>query len=281
MNILFATLVAITNCCGSITVETRGARMVSYVPAVGEEVLARLSDGSGGIPLCWPWFANDGPTPDCRRHGCIRDREFAIVRRTTDELVLRLVSDGETRRHFPHDFELTLAFRLGAALEISLTGRNTGGTSFPVTEMFHPYFRVGDAARCTVRGVDGCRYRDNRHPELGEDRIWKGDYPIGDGSRVFEFRADASHVWELEDPALGRRLVFTSAGDLKTVVWNPGPATLAAANVTSKFKPGEWRTFVCVENGTAYRDRAYVLKPGESHVLRRTVRVVAASRRPR
>ena len=136
MNILFATLVAITNCCGSITVETRGARMVSYVPAVGEEVLARLSDGSGGIPLCWPWFANDGPTPDCRRHGCIRDREFAIVRRTTDELVLRLVSDGETRRHFPHDFELTLAFRLGAALEISLTGRNTGGTPFPVTEMF-------------------------------------------------------------------------------------------------------------------------------------------------
>lgn len=268
-----ADTVVLKNAHGTLKVETFGARAVSYVPAGSGEVLASLSDGTGGMPLCWPWFANEGPSPDCRRHGVARYSDFRVLEKTDRELSLRLASNDGTRRDFPHDFELTVSFRLGAELTITVTGVNTGTTPFPVTEMIHPYFRVGSAPECVVRGVDGFRYQDNRHPELGDQRVWSGDYPIGDGSRVFEFNYPGVHRWLLEDPALKRTLHFTGEGDLKMVVWNPGPATLQAANVTSHLKPGEWRNFVCVENGTTYRDRAYVLKPGERHVLRRTIRV--------
>ena len=266
-------VVEIGNRYGTLKVDTFGARAVSYVPAGGSEVLASLSDGTGGMPLCWPWFANEGPSADCRRHGVARYSKFGVAAKSGGELSLRLVSDAETRKHFPHDFELTVTFQLGEELTILVTGRNTGTDAFPVTEMIHPYFRVGSAADCVVRGVDGFRYQDNRHPELGDQRIWNGDYPIEDGSRVFEFNYQGVHRWLLEDPVIGRTLRFTGEGDLKTVVWNPGPATLQAANVTSHLKPGEWKTFVCVENGTTYRDRAYVLQPGERHVLRRTILV--------
>lgn len=272
---LTASIVALTNLCGSVSVDTFGGRVTSYVPAGGEEVLATLQDGSGGIALCWPWFANDGPE-GCRRHGLARYREFAVVGRTEtprrSELVLRLVSDADTRRAFPHDFELTLVVRLADRLTLRLIGENTGREPFCVTEMLHPYFRVGDARKCVVRGVDGLAYRDNVHPELGDTRVWCGDYAIGEGSKVFAFgNPKVVHTLELDDSVLNRTLAFVSSNDLKAVVWSPGEATAKGRNVTSKLAPGEWKTFVCVENGTCYGDCAYELKPGERHVLERSI----------
>jgi len=270
-------ILTLTNLCGSVSVDTLGARVVSYVPAGGKEVLASLADGSGGVALCWPWFANDGPE-GCRRHGVARYHEFAEVSRSesprASELRLRLLSNAATRREFPYDFSLTLVIRLEKQLTLRLIGENTGKESFSVTEMFHPYFRVGDARRCVVRGLDGLTFRDNVHPELGDDRVWRGDYAVEDGSKVFAFaNPKGLHTFELEDPIFDRALVFTSSNDLKTVVWSPGEASARGRNVTSHLAPGEWKTFVCVENGTCYGDHAYVLMPGERHELVRTIGV--------
>jgi len=274
---MLASVLTLTNLCGSVSVDMSGGRVVSYVPAGGEEVLAQLEDGSGGVALCWPWFANDGPKR-CRRHGVARYHDFVETSRTespyVSELRLRLRSDGETRQAFPHDFDLTLVVRLEKQLTLRLIGENTGKESFSVTEMIHPYFRVGDARQCVVRGLDGLSFRDNVHPELGDARIWHGDCAVADGSKVFSFgRPDGLHMFELEDPVLDRTLTFTSSNDLKTVVWSPGEASGKGSNVTSKLAPGEWKRFVCVENGTCYGNQAYELKPGERHELVRTIGV--------
>ena len=272
---ILASILTLTNLCGAVRVDTFGGRVTSYVPVGGEEVLAALQEGSGGIALCWPWFANDGPA-GCRRHGVARYREFTEVSRTESprrsELVLRLVSDAETRQEFPFDFALTLIVLLEDRLTIRLVGENTGNEPFAVTEMLHPYFRTGDARRCVVRGIDGLTFRDNVHPELGDARVWRGDYAVAEGSKVFAFaEPDAPHALELTDPVLGRTLAFTSSGDCKAVVWSPGEKSANGKDVTSTLAPGEWKTFVCVENGTCYGDRAYVLKPGERHVLERAI----------
>ena len=271
---LMAMLITLTNLWGTVCVDTCGARAVSYVPTGHDEVFANLQDGSGGVALCWPWFANDGPS-GCRRHGVARYHEFAVVRKEETpqraELALRLVSDAATRREFPYDFALTVVFRLEARLTVELIGENTGRVPFRVTEMLHPYFRVGAARACRVTGLDGCSYRDAAHPELGETRVWRDDYAVTEGARIFAFPAGRAHEVALHDPILARRLVLTSAGDLKTVVWSPGEASAKGTNVTSRLAPDEWRTFVCVENGTCYADRAYVIAPGERHVLTRTI----------
>lgn len=277
IGLLMATVITLTNMWGSLAVDTVGARAVSYVPSGQEEVLAPLQDGSGGIALCWPWFAMSGPA-GCRRHGVARYHDFTLVRRDESaqfsELTLRLVSNDETRRAFPHDFALTAVFRLEKTLTVELIGENTGKDSFCVSEMLHPYFRVGSVRECRVTGFSGCTYRDAAHPELGESRVWQGDYAVTEGARIFAFPVDGMHAISLQDPVLGRTLALTSCGDIKTVVWSPGETSARGTNVTSQLASGEWRTFVCVENGTCYADRAYTLAPGERHVLSRTIELL-------
>ena len=232
MNVLFAAIVALTNLCGVVGVDTHGARVASYVPASGGEIFFTSATGTGGMPLCWPWFAGLGPSASSRRHGIARYRDFTVVSEKVhsprdSELTLRLVSDAETRREFPHDFSLTVSIRLADRLIVTMTGENTGSDPFPVTEALHPYLAVEDSRRCEVRGVE-----------------------------TFEctlFRTGS-----------GRALTFTCAGG-GFRIWRPNPESHSSKTVSS-LAPGDWKRFICVESGTFAN--AYLLNPGEKHVLR-------------
>ena len=57
MTPVLATIVALTNLMGTVEIDTRGARVTSYVPVGGSEVFFASKTGTGGMPLCWPWFA--------------------------------------------------------------------------------------------------------------------------------------------------------------------------------------------------------------------------------
>ena len=234
---LFAAIIAITNLCGAVGVDTHGARVVSYVPVCGSEVFFTSETGTGGMPLCWPWFAGLGPD-GARRHGIARYLDFSVENVTNrtpwdSEIILRLESCEATRRFFPHDFTLTVSVRLTERLSVSMTGENTGNEPFAVTEAFHPYFAVGDTVR----------------------------------SRVEERK---NHERRLVDPADGGELSLTcSGGGFR--VWRPNRESHLSKSV-SAIKPGDWRRFICVEFGTFTSDRVHVLKPGERHTLAGTIR---------
>lgn len=235
---------------------------MSYVPADGDEILAQLSDGTGGIPLCWPWFSDLGPE-GCRRHGLARYQPFSILRRSespsSSELILQLESNDEIRKEFGKDFRLTVTYRLSDGLSIEMTGENTGVASFGVTEMFHPYLRVGEVAECKLKGL--------------------GNPFIGVGPQLVDLPSAEEHVYELEDSVLGRTIRLSSSGDRTVVVWNPGNGVRRAANMTSVLAPDEWRHFVCMENGTARKEDAYLLPPGGRHALALTIRAVKAEKK--
>lgn len=248
MGVFLATVLTLTNLFGSVTLETHGARVTSYVPAGGSETLRVLPSGTGGWMLCWPWFGGNKPCDEAPRHGLVRYREFEVVSRCTSEIVLRQVSDSETRKVFPHDWSCTVAIGLDEkGLTVSVTGENTGQTPFAVTEAMHPYFRVSTPQTCQVTGL----------PE---------PYVVQGGpSRVFPF-ATRAHVYRLEDAGAGRTFSCASSGDIELAVWNPGEKGHLSKSVTS-LGPEDWKTFVCVENGTLTSHEAYVLKPGEKHLL--------------
>ena len=243
MMTLFAALVAMTNMCGVVTVDTHGARVVSYIPKGGEEVFFVSETGTGGMPLCWPWFAGNGPCKDSRRHGIARYKDFEVVgaeRIGNDStLTLRLKSDDETRRLFPHDFTLTVKVRMNDRLTVSMVGENTGKTPFSVTEAFHPYFSVSHSGKCIVEDIDSDEYR-------------------------------------LVDPVRVRTLSFTDEGEKGRYIWRPSPKSHLSKSV-SPIMADDWLRFICVENGTFKKDEAYILKPGESHTLTRVIRLTSAS----
>jgi D-hexose-6-phosphate mutarotase len=239
MTFFLATIIALTNGCGVVSVDTHGARVVSYVPEGGEEVFFASDTGTGGMPLCWPWFAGMGPREDSPRHGIARYRDFEVVSRkhaeNTTTLTLRLKSDAATRAIFPHDFALTVSVRMNDRLTVSMTGENTGCDPFTVTEAFHPYFAVGDSGKCAMGGVE-------------------------------------APLYTLDDPVLGRTFEFADGAACDRRLWRPNPESHLSKTV-SAIGADDWRRFVCVESGALKPGSAYVLKPGESHTLTRTIRL--------
>ena len=253
MAMCIASLVVLTNAYGRLSVDTHGARAVSYVPSGGTEVFATLSYGTGGMPLCWPWYC-DGGGSGSRRHGIARYEDFRVVRRHESpdaaELELWLDSSDATKAEFPFDFSLSVVFRLAeAGMSVAMTAMNTGDRPFCVTEMFHPYFAVANPRSCRVEG------------SFGSVAVSCG------GSHRHLFPDDGRHAYLLSDPDGGRRIALSGSGDRGLVVWNPGPRPAAGAKITSRLAPDDWRRFVCVENGTFESAQAYELAPGESHTL--------------
>ena len=84
----------------------------------------------------------DGTAYPMRQHGLARTSRFECVAQEDRGCRLCLRADDATRRSYPYDFELELAYRIDdATLAIEGTVRNAGATGMPVSFGFHPAFR--------------------------------------------------------------------------------------------------------------------------------------------
>lgn len=209
----------------------------------------------GGIPICWPWAVHEGP-PGCRAHGIVRYKEWSVISRSDDAVVLSLDDDAATRAEWPYRFHVELTYRLTDELDVEFKVKNTDSRSFACTELFHPYFRVGDVCRCRITGTDKAQYFWRKESDAGERRNWRGDFDCERFAEpvpgfVFE---ENGHRHVLIDTVFGRELCICYSGNRKLVIW------------------GDHR-FVCVEGGSLYRDCAYELEPGQIHRLGMSIRL--------
>src|SRR5258707_11175333 len=141
----------------------RSERLVAEISPHGAELI-RLQDRdskdllwngcakwwTGRAPLLFPIVGGlpnnavmiDGETFSMRQHGFARDKQFSIVGASASGCSFRLASDDKTRRQFPFDFVLEVAFVIeGAALRIGATIFNKSSRAMPVSFGFHPAFR--------------------------------------------------------------------------------------------------------------------------------------------
>lgn len=267
-------IVVLANRYGTAEVALFGAQTVSYRPTGNQPVLYMPhpydakpagEEIHGGIPVCWPWFARNG-APGSKIHGLARYSTWSV--RGTEyseditEIRLGLSSSEETRALWPHDFDLELTVSVSMKLTLCLTSKNTGDAPFTVTEGFHPYLLVRERAGVSVRGIDGCAFKDFNEPEKGAERVWTGDYtPITDGSKVFMV---TKHEHVMLDPGLKRAIALVSRGNGQLIVWNPGPGS---AERVEDFGENGWNRFVCVEPATIPPGNPLELTPGEEHKL--------------
>ena len=145
----------------------RSERLVAEISPHGAELI-RLQDRDGKDLLwggCEEWWTGrapllfpivgglpnnavmiDGETFSMRQHGFARNKQFSIVGASTSECSFRLASDDATRRQFPFDFVLDVAFVVeGAALRIGATVFNKSSRAMPVSFGFHPAFSLAPA----------------------------------------------------------------------------------------------------------------------------------------
>ncbi len=222
----------------------------------------------GGIPICWPWFADHPDRPDLPLHGLVRTRFWQVI--DTAELpdgsvvvALEITDDDSTRKLWPHPFRLELTATFGIVFDLELVTTNLSDSTLRLTEALHSYFRVADAERVRVRGLDGAVYIDKADAFTRKTQVGPVE-PVTSSDSVY---LNSEQACLIEDPSGGRRICIAKRGSRSTVVFNPGPE---CARDMTDLTDTAWRQMVCVETANAL-DNMVEIEAGQLHRLGATI----------
>jgi len=263
----------IANSHGTMSLSTYGAHVLSYLPEGESEDVFFLSEQAhygqgkairGGIPVCWPWFAEDVLEQGKKPHGFARNQQWHVIgaqakQDGSTEISLALGHTEANLAVWPYEFELVLQVVVGEALQITLTTKNLSQKPFTITQALHTYLNVSDIHDIEINGFDGLRYLD-KLTEFSE-KSQQGTVTVsGEIDRVY-LKPPATVT--LSDVAFNRDIVMTSTGNKTVVVWNPGPETVRSL---SDIAPEAYKDFICIETANAVIDQVTV-EAGQQHSL--------------
>ncbi len=259
--------VAVTAADGArIEAYLHGAHVTSWLPAGESTDRLFLSASSqfapdvairGGVPVCFPQFADLGPLP---MHGFARVTAWELVEAGRNaqgaaHVRMRLADTAATRALWPHPFAVELdVTALGPTLVLAIAVTNTGSAAFTFTTALHTYLRIADIHATSIHGLAGAHYRD----KAGQRDDVVEDAP----ELVFDREIDrvyrcAPHPVEVREKA--RTLAIQATGYPDTVTWNPGAQKGATMH---DLEPSGYARMVCVEAAAA--SRAITLAAGDT-----------------
>ena len=253
---------------GIMEVALQGAQLLFWTPKDQAPVIwlspkAKFKSGKslrGGSPVCWPWFGPHPENPSLPGHGFARNLNWQVLEtsqlRDATRIILCFKPGEEENKVWPHQAELSLSITMGETLEMSLTTRNQGNTSFTITQALHTYFNIGDIAGVRVEGLEEKEYIDKVDNEAYQQQ--QGAVTInGEVDRIY---LDCPEDLVIVDEILKRRIRISRQGSHSAVVWNPWAEKGAAFG-----DMGEegYRHMLCVETTNAAKDTV-IVKPGES-----------------
>ena len=270
--------VVIANKYGSAEIAMLGANVLSYKPTGHSEVLFRPAKRDynrgesihGGVPVCWPQFGNRF-SKTLPQHGFARIMPFTVkgteYSEDMTEVTLSIRSDGETKKLWPHDFELEVKISVSMKLNISMMTKNIGDEPFEFSCGFHPYFLLRNRDDAVIKGLGGTKALDvvEAKEAVFDDEIVV-DHAL---DHVFTMKMEPKHEYAILDNSLHRALAMVSAGNDMTVVWNCGEA------VMKDFEPDDWKKYVCVEPVSDWPG-GRTLAPGERHSLTAAIQATLA-----
>lgn len=146
-----AELVAIGSGKLSARINPLGAELWSLADAKGRELMTDADPAfwTGHAPLLFPIVGRlrkdsyrvDGHEYALPQHGFARRLPFQLIAQDDSSVLFRLDADEETRRVYPFDFRLDMAFVLEeASLFMTATVVNQGPVDMPFSFGFHPAF---------------------------------------------------------------------------------------------------------------------------------------------
>lgn len=243
-------LVTLRNAAGDVaSFSLHGAQLLSWVPAGGVEQiylspLSKATPGKaarGGVPVCFPQFADRGPLP---KHGFVRTSRWEVVGPPLSGAEVAearfQVDSAAIAVPWAHSFCLVLHARMGAGwLELELQAANTGRSAYDFTAALHTYLAV-DVRGARVQGLQGCEYEDNLDGLRRQREAGAALTVAGEIDRVYLQVPGALHL-EGRAP-FARRVVQQGFTDV--VVWNPGPAKAAQLG---DMPAGDWERMLCIE----------------------------------
>jgi glucose-6-phosphate 1-epimerase len=272
-------MVKVTSPAASAEISLYGAHVTQWRPADADEVLF-LSDKSywdkehairGGIPVCFPWFAEKTDDVTAPKHGFVRTREWRLDSLSalgdgSVTLVCITENDAATRPLWPHEYCVAYRITVGAKLRLEFTVINRGKSPMRFEEALHTYLRVGDVRKMSVAGLDGLTYLDKtdgfrQKSEVGEIHMTR------ETDRIY---LNARGAVDVIDASRKRILRTEKANSATTVLWNPWGEQAAKLGDLGN---DEWAEMVCVE-ACNVQSSAIQLGPGEEHTMQVTLNTI-------
>ncbi len=271
-------IIEITTPACTARLSLRGAQMLAWQPAGHDPVLwlspgARFAPGApirGGIPVCWPWFADHPEDAEKPLHGFARIRDWHVERITRDGDVTRI--DLQLQ---PHETDATLwsglsrpklSIDVGTRLRLRLINTNGNDRPLLISQALHTYLAVGAIGDVEITGLDGATYFDKVTAEA--DRRQTGAIRFhGEVDRIYRH---TKGTVRLVDPRLARTIDIDQIGGDNIIVWNPWIAK--TRRLDDMVPDDSYRRMVCIETGSV-TDDALKLAPGATHLLETSIGV--------
>ncbi|MGR2739552.1 aldose epimerase family protein [Billgrantia sp. Q4P2] len=221
----------------------------------------------GGIPLCWPWFADErgadeSPDRSGPMHGPARKAQWQLEAVDEDEGGVELHLSPTERLHsqlIPRAVIQANARRL----HVELITEHVGETPTKLSGALHSYLAVADSFACRLTGLAGARYLDKLAGFA--EREQQGELAVRGGlDRIYHSNAEVV----LDDGQ--RRLRIARQGSDSAVVWHPGEALPDDTSAKAA------RRFLCVESANTRLDPVWLV-PGAQHLLGTTLTCEAST----
>jgi glucose-6-phosphate 1-epimerase len=259
------TMIEIDNVQARATISTYAGQVLSFKPqGAAQDLLfvskkAYFAEGKaikGGIPICWPWF---GPDPEDRgrpAHGFVRSWPWHVLATEalpdgTTRVKLGVADDADTRSIWTQTFNLLLQISVGPTLRLELITRNAGDMSFPITQGFHTYFKVGDIDRVKVLGLEDHSFTDKTAWDAEETQIG----PVTIAGEVNRIYRGVKRDLIIDDGALDRRIRIRGTASSTCVVWNPWIETAVSM---ADLEDDDFKRMLCVETVNAGDETVWV-----------------------
>jgi glucose-6-phosphate 1-epimerase len=259
-----------------------GAQLLNWRPS-GHAPVLWLSDGAifdqqkairGGIPICWPWFADNSQQPTWPAHGFARTTtwqlDFAVATPNGINIQLSMPREDWHAPYWLHMSRPVVNISVSDSLDIELTTENIDPHSIEFEEALHTYLAVGKIDAVSILGFEKSPYIDkiseiDRNAEsLPEHRS------INVGREIDRIYRQIPDTVGLHDPSQARTLTLDYHAAENAIVWNPWIEKTKRLDDIGP--PNAYRGFVCIETGNVSPD-SMELQPGEAHTLRTMIRV--------
>ena len=252
-----------------------GGQLISFVSKADQRERIWMSEQAfwdksralrGGVPICWPWFANNYPSKLSHQqaaHGVLRTCDWQLQewQHTTQGLQVILRPIQANIPSACHGLEITASFLFHHSCSISLSTTNHANVELSFGAALHSYFKVPNVQQLSVEG-------------LANSFFDKVDGQFKQGERTLHIDAETDRVYKCNESSSFVELIDTQGTNYKQsisclgapdlVVWNPWQAK----SKTRIDRPNEAHLdMLCVEAAIA---EPISLPAGQSHTLSQT-----------
>ncbi len=239
-----------------------GGHLLSFTPTNVNENILWLSEEAifdektairGGVPICWPWFANLRSGDDIPAHGFVRSQAWQLIAieeksdaAEISETTLTLQPETLGLHNTSAHLTVRLVVTIAKDCKISLISSNAGNTPISITQALHSYFNVKDVTTAQIDGVTSNYY----------DKVVDTHGNTPSLPYKFESETDRIHVAEVDTSTNSQTVTIRShnnfdinigqSGHDSIIVWNP---YVDKSKSMKDMADNGYETMLCIEAG--------------------------------